>query len=71
MYEYITYNMNINVIFLLTILIPACASSRLAFHMMYSAKKLNKQSDNIKPRRTPFPFWNQSIVPCTVLTVAS
>ena len=30
-------------IFLQVILIPACASSRLAFHMMYSAYKLNKQ----------------------------
>jgi len=29
------------------ILIPACASSSLAFHMMYSAYKLNKEGDNI------------------------
>ena len=35
-------------IFLLAILIPACASSTLAFHMMYSAYKLNKQGDNIQ-----------------------
>ena len=35
--------------FLPAILIPACASSRLAFHMMYSAYKLNKQHDNIQP----------------------
>ena len=34
-------------IFLLEILIPACASSSLAFHMMYSAFKVNKQGDNI------------------------
>ena len=34
-------------IFLLAILIPACASSSLAFHTMYSAYKLNKQRDNI------------------------
>ena len=34
-------------IFLLAILIPACASSSLAFHMMYSAYKLNNQSNNI------------------------
>ena len=33
-------------IFLPTILIPACASSSLAFHMKYSAYKLNKQGDN-------------------------
>ena len=36
-------------IFLPAILIPACASSSLAFHMMYSACKLNKQGDNIQP----------------------
>ena len=41
-------------IFLLTILIPACASSSPAFHMMYSAYKLNKQGDNIQPWRTPW-----------------
>ena len=57
-------------IFLLAILIPACASSSLSFHMMYSAYTLNKQGDNIQPWRTPFPIWNQS-VPCPVLTVAS
>jgi len=34
-------------IFLPAILIPACASSSPAFHMMYSACKLNKQGDNI------------------------
>ena len=39
--------------------------------MMYSAYKLNKQGDNMQPWRTPFPIWNQSIVPCPVLTVAS
>ena len=32
---------------------------------------LNKQGDNIHPWRTPFPIWNQSIVPCPVLSVAS
>ena len=58
-------------IFLPAILIPACASSSLAFLMMYSAYKLNKQGDNIQPWRTPFPIWNQSVVPCPVLTVAS
>ena len=58
-------------IFLLAILIPACASSSLAFHMMYSAYKLNKQSDNIQSWHTPFPIWNQSVVPCPVLTAAS
>ena len=39
--------------------------------MMYSAYKLNKQADNIQPWHTPFPIWNQSVVPCPVLTVAS
>ena len=34
-------------IFLPAILIPACASPSPAFHMMYSAYKLNKQGDNI------------------------
>ena len=34
-------------IFLPAILIPACASSRLAFYMMYSAQKLNKQGGSI------------------------
>ena len=58
-------------IFLPTILTPACALSSLAFHMMYSAYKLNKQGDNIQPWCTPFPIWNQFVVPCPVLTVAS
>ena len=58
-------------IFLLAILITAFASSSLAFHMMYSAYKLNKQGDNIQPWRTPFPIRNQSVVPCPILTVAS
>ena len=39
--------------------------------MMYSAYKWNKQDDNIQPWHTPFPIWNQSVVPCPVLTVAS
>ena len=56
--------------FLPAILIPACASSRPVFLMMYSAYKLNKQGDNIQPLHTPFPVWNQSVVSCSVLTVA-
>ena len=47
-------------IFLLAILIPACASSSLSFHMMYSAYKLNKQGDNIQPWCSPFPVWTRS-----------
>ena len=52
-------------------MIPACALSSLAFRMMYSAYKLNKQDDNIQPWHAPFPIWNQSVVPCPVRTVAS
>ena len=51
-------------IFLLAISISACASSSLAFLMMYSAYKLNKQGDNIEPCHTPFPILNQFIVSC-------
>ena len=58
-------------IFLPAILIPACTSSSLAFLMMYSAYKLNKQGNNIQLWCTPFLIWNQSVVPCPVLTVAS
>ena len=58
-------------IFLLVILIPACASSSPAFLMMYSACKLNKQGDSIQPWCTPLSIWKQSFVPCPVLTVAS
>ena len=35
-------------IFILAILIPACASSSLVFHMKYSAYYLNKQGDSIQ-----------------------
>ena len=58
-------------IFLLAILTPACASSSLVFLTMYSAYKLNKQSDNIQPWCSPFAIWNQSILPCLVLNVSS
>ena len=53
-------------IFLSAILIPACASSSLAFHLMYSAYKLNTQGDYIQ-WRTPFPIRNQYVVPCLFL----
>ena len=52
-------------IFLPAILIPACASSSLAFHMMYS--EYNKQGDNTQPWHT----WDQSVVWHPVLTVVS
>ena len=41
-------------IFLPTILIPACASASQAFCTMYSAYKLNKQGDNIQPWHHPY-----------------
>ena len=58
-------------IFLPAVLIPACASSSLAFHMMYSAYKLNKQGDHIQPWHISFPIWNQSVASRLVLSVAS
>ena len=42
-------------IFLPAILIPACDSSSLAFCMMYSACKLNKQSDQYTALMYTFP----------------
>ena len=58
-------------IFLPAVLIPACASSSLAFCKIDSACKLTKQGDNIQPWCTPYPILNQFIVLCPVLTVAS
>ena len=57
--------------FLLEILISASASYTPAFLMMYSVYKLNKQGDNIQPWHTPCQIWNQFVIPCPVLTVAS
>ena len=57
-------------IFLPAILIPACALSNPAFLIMFSVYKLNKRW-HIQLWCTPFPIWNQSVVPCLVLTVAS
>ena len=50
-----------SLIFLPETLIPACDSSSLAFHMMYSAYELNKQGDNIQPWHIPFPILNESM----------
>ena len=58
-------------IFLPATLIPVCGPSSPTFHMMYSAYKLNKHSDNIQLCHTSFPFLKQSIVLCLVLTAAS
>ena len=51
-----------------SILFPPSTAFLIQIH---SAYKLNKHSDYIQPCRTPFPIWNQSVVPCLVLTVAS
>ena len=55
---------------------PSILDSSLGFIqssilMMYTAYKLNKQGDNIHPWCTPFPIWNQSVVPWPVLIIAS
>ena len=50
---------------------PGNLDSSPAFLLMYYACKLNNQGDKIQPWCTPFPIWNQSVVPCPVLTVAS
>ena len=48
--------------FLLSILIPACNSSSLAFLMMCSVYRLNKQGDSGQPCCTPFLILNQPVV---------
>ena len=58
-------------VLILATLLPAYASSRLAFLMMYSVCKLNKQGDKIQLWHTLFQISNQSVVPCPILTVAS
>ena len=58
-------------IFLPAILTPAYASSSLAFCMMYSAYKLNKQGHSIQPLCVPFPNLKPVSCSCLVLTVAS
>ena len=37
----------------------------------HAACKLDTHDDSIQPWHTPFPIWNQSVVPCAVLTVAA
>ena len=58
-------------IFFTAFLILACTSPSFTFRMMCSAYNLNKQGDSIQPWRPPISIWNQSVVPCPVLTVAS
>ena len=57
--------------FLLEILIQPHNSPMLAFLMMASVYKLNKQGDNKQPCHTPLSTLNESVVPYKVLTVAS
>ena len=60
--------------FLPPILSPACNSSSLAFLMMCSVYKLNKQCDNrqLSPCcHSPFSILKESVVPYRVLIVAS
>ena len=58
-------------IFLPAVLIPAWESSSPAFHIIYSAWKLNKQGDNIYSHVILlYQQRSQSVVPCPVLTVA-
>ena len=45
--------------------------SSLCFFKLSVSQKLNKQGDHIQPWRTHFLIWNQAVVPCPVLTVAS
>ena len=58
-------------ILLPAILIPAYASSSLAFQIMYSVFKLNKQGHNKQPWCTHFPILIQFAVPCPILSIAS
>ena len=51
-------------LFIRAIFLLACDSCSPAFCVMYSAYKFNKQGDNMQPWHTPFPIWNQSVVPC-------
>ena len=57
--------------FLLSILIPACNSSRLAFLLICSAYRLNKQGDIRQPCRPSFLTLNQSFVTYKILAFAS
>ena len=54
----------LKLLMLLPAILTAADSSSLAY-------KWNEQGDSIQPWHTPFPIWNQSGVPCPVLTIAS
>ena len=40
-------------------------------HNFHDILHINKQGDSMQPWHTPCPIWNQSVLPCPVLTVAS
>ena len=61
----------LRLLFLPAVLIPACGSSSMTFHMMCSTYKLNKLGNNIQPWCTPCPILNQFVVACLALTVVS
>ena len=44
---------------------------QLVLHPAWHFTWCTKQGDNIQLWRSPFPIWNQAVVPCPVLTVAS
>ena len=53
---------------------PCNLDSSLCFikhSISHDAYKLNKRSDNTHLWCTPFPNWNQPVVPCPVVMVAS
>ena len=54
-------------IFLPSVLIPACDSLSLVFYMMYYTYNLNKQGDDIQP----FPIWILSFIPCFIITIST
>ena len=54
-------------LFLPPILILACNSSRLAFLMMCSVYRLNKQGDGRYPCHNAFSIVNESVAPCRAL----
>ena len=58
-----------NLLFLIWKCFPFNVTYQISLISLISLQ-LNKQGDNIQPWRTPFPIWNQSVVPCPVLTIA-
>ena len=58
-------------IYMLIDISPGNLEYSLCFIHFACCALLNKQGDNIQPWSTSFPIWNQSVVPCLALTVAS